>query len=86
MQAHMTEQLPRLRKALAADGALWLSWPKGGQLGTDLTLPDVIRIGYDHGLVESKCISVDMVWSALKFTNPIEGKAYHNSHGRLPKT
>jgi hypothetical protein len=63
---------------------LWISWPKNRQLGTDLTLPTVIQIGYGHGLVESKCLSVNSTWSALKFTHPREGKAYNNSYGRLP--
>lgn len=73
----------RLSAHLAAKGMLWVSWPKGGQLDTDLSLPTVIKLGYDHGLVESICLSVDATWSALKFTHPIEGKTYHNSHGKL---
>lgn len=63
---------------------LWVSWPKNMKLGTDLTLPKVIEIGYGYGLVESKCLSVDATWSALKFTHPKEGKAYNDSYGRLP--
>ena len=63
---------------------LWVSWPKGKQLGTDLALPHVIRIGYSHGLVESSCLSVDATWSALKFTHPKKGKTYNNSYGKLP--
>ena len=31
---------------------LWISWPKGGRLGTDLNLKIVIPIGYDLGMVE----------------------------------
>lgn len=64
-------------------GMLWASWPKGGGMGTDLTLMEVIRLGYDFGMVESKCISLDARWSALKFTLPKPGKTYHNSYGRL---
>ena len=39
---------------------------------------------YRHGLVESKTLSVDATWSAIKFTHPIEGKVYKNSYGQLP--
>ena len=85
-QQQMKTHLPALRNSLSPDGQLWLSWPKGGQLETDLSLPDVIRIGYNAGLVESKCISVDTIWSALKFTHPIHGKTYHNIFGQLPGT
>lgn len=82
-QAEMDEIFPRLKTHLEPTGMLWVSWPKGKQLGTDLSLPNVIRIGYSHGLVESTCLSVDATWSALKFTHPKKGKTYNNSHGKL---
>ena len=53
-------------------------------MGTDLALPKVIEIGYNHGLVESRTLSVDDTWSAMKFTHPKKGKAYNNSYGQLP--
>jgi hypothetical protein len=74
----------RLKPHLDAAGALWVSWPKAGGLGTALTLQKIIRIGYDHGLVESKTIGLDATWSAIKFTFPKPGKSYRNSYGRLP--
>ena len=83
-QSVMDNAFPKLKAHLRADGVLWVSWPKGRQMGTDLTLPDVIRIGYSHGLVESTTLSVDGVWSAMKFTRPKAGKVYKNSYGQLP--
>lgn len=83
-EAELSAALPLLREHLAPRGTLWLSWPKSGALGTDLTLPVVIRIAYDHGLVESTCLSVDATWSALRLTHPKEGKRYANSFGTLP--
>jgi hypothetical protein len=74
---------PRLKSHLKPTGALWVSWPKNGKLGTDLKLTTVIKLGYDHGLVESKTISIDATWSAIKFTYPKKGKAYKNSYGKL---
>lgn len=53
-------------------------------MGTDLTLPIVIRVAYDAGLVESTCLSVDATWSGLKLTHPKPGKIYANSFGTLP--
>ncbi len=85
-QAGLGQLLPDLKEHLQERGALWISWPKGGKLGTDLTLGEVIRIGYLHGLVESKTLAVDSTWSAMKFTNPIPGRAYKNSYGQLPDT
>ena len=82
-QAEQTELFPKLKAHLKLEGMLWVSWPKGGQLDTDLTLPIVIKIGYEFGLVESTCLSVNDTWSALKFTHPKKGKIYNNSHAKL---
>ncbi|ABG60097.1 hypothetical protein [Cytophaga hutchinsonii] len=76
---------PKLIPHLKTTGMLWVSWPKAGQGNTDLTLPVVIQIGYSYGLVESKAISIDTYWSALKFTHPKKGKTYENSYGKLPE-
>ena len=82
-QVEMNALFPKLKRHLKPTGMLWLSWPKGKKLGTDLALPVVIRIGYSHGLVESTCLSVDATWSGLKFTHPKKNKTYHNSYGQL---
>lgn len=83
-QSELDRAFPKLARHLKRTGMLWVSWPKARQLGTDLSLPSVIRIGYSHGLVESTALSVDAIWSGLKFTHPKPGKPYHNSHGQLP--
>lgn len=83
-RAEMDGTFPRLKAHLAPGGMLWVSWPKGRKLGSDLTLPKVIEIGYNHGLVESTCLSIDATWSGLKFTHPKPGKVYRNSYGTLP--
>ena len=76
---------PKLKSHLKIDGMLWVSWPKNKQLDTDLTLPKVIKIGYSFGLVESTTLSINTIWSAIKFTHPKKGKAYKNSYGNLKK-
>jgi hypothetical protein len=83
-QAEMDRQFPRLAGHLEKGGMFWVSWPKGRAMGTDLTLREVIRIGYDHGLVESTTLRIDDLWSAIKFTHPKPGKEYRNSYGKLP--
>ena len=83
-QAALDQRFPHLMRSLAAGGKLWVAWPKGGRLGTDLTIKEVIRIGYGHGLVESTNLRIDDTWTALKFTHPKPGKTYHNSYGKLP--
>lgn len=82
-QSECKAKFPILKEHLKLDGMLWVSWPKGGQLETNLSLPIVINICYEFGLVESTCLSIDSTWSAIKFTHPKKGKTYNNSHAEL---
>lgn len=82
-QEEFDDLFPKLKTHLKPTGMLWVSWPKNRKLGTDLTLTKVIELGYNYGLVESKVISVNENWSAIKFTHPKEGKVYKNSYGKL---
>lgn len=83
-QTDMDTWFPNLRAHLKASGMLWVSWPKARKLGTDLSLPKVIKIGYRHGLVESTCLRIDDDWAGLKFTHAKKGKVYNNRYGTLP--
>ena len=65
-QSAYTKIFSKLKAHLKLNGMLWVSWPKGGGLDTDLSLPKVIQIGYSYGLVESTCLSINNVWSGLK--------------------
>jgi hypothetical protein len=82
-QKKLDEQFSKLKTHLSTTGMLWVSWPKAKQLHTDLNIKSVIRIGYDNGLVESKALSINATWSALKFTHPKKDKVYNNSYGTL---
>lgn len=82
-QKDYKDKFPKLKTHLKLGGMLWVSWPKGGQLHTDLSLPKVINTGYRFGLVESTCLSISSIWSALKFTHPKKGKVYNNSYAEL---
>jgi hypothetical protein len=82
-QSEILEHFPKLKENLITNGMLWVSWPKGGKLGTDLNIKIVIKLGYEFGLVESTCLSVNNTWSGLKFTHPKKGKIYNNSYGKL---
>jgi hypothetical protein len=82
-QDEMRKRFPKLMHHLQHPGMLWVSWPKSKTKITDLNIKTVIKTGYDCGLVESKCISLNSTWSALKFTWPKEKKVYNNSYGKL---
>jgi hypothetical protein len=59
---------PSLKKHLATNGSLWVSWPKGAaKIKTDLNENVVREIGLQNGLVDVKVCAVDDVWSGLKF-------------------
>jgi hypothetical protein len=57
-----------LKGALAKDGVLWISWPKGSsKLKGDLSENVIREIGLDNGLVDVKVAAIDQDWSGLKF-------------------
>jgi hypothetical protein len=82
--AELARIFVKVKPHLRERGMLWISWPKAHSPGTDLNLKSIIASGYRQGMVESKTISVDATWSAIKFTFPLPGKRYRNSFGRLP--
>ena len=64
----LERRLSALVASLAADGMLWISWPKkSSRLHRDLSGTDVRRLGLEHGLVDVKVCAVDEDWSGLKF-------------------
>jgi hypothetical protein len=58
---------PKLKQSLKKDGALWISWKKGSRMPGSLNENKVQELGLQNGLVDVKVISVDDVWSGLKF-------------------
>ena len=57
-----------LADALAADGAIWVAWPKKrARVGTDLSFAAVQSIGLETGLVDNKSCSIDETWQAVRF-------------------
>jgi hypothetical protein len=74
-RSELDAAFPRLAKALADDGTLWISWPKqSGGLASDLNENVVRDIGLQHGLVDVKVCAVDDVWSGLKFVRRVENR------------
>ncbi len=61
------KQLPRARKAMTLDGAIWVSWyKKAAKIPTDVT-EDVIRNrALKTDLVDVKVCAVTDIWSGLK--------------------
>jgi hypothetical protein len=63
----LARELKRLRRVLAADGTVWVSWPKKASgVETEVT-EDVVRAeALPLGFVDVKVCAVDAVWSGLK--------------------
>lgn len=66
-RADLTRVLKRLRTAIRADAAVWVSWPKkASKVPTDIS-EDVIReVALPLGFVDIKVCAVTDAWSGLK--------------------
>jgi len=66
-RAELAKELNSLRKKIAENGVVWISWPKKSSgVPTDVT-EDVIRdIALPIGFVDIKVCAVDDTWSGLK--------------------
>ncbi len=66
-RSELEKRFDDFKKALALDGMLWISWPKGSsKMKTDLNENVVREIALKNGLVDIKVCAVDEVWSGLK--------------------
>jgi hypothetical protein len=74
-RSELARSFPKLREALAYDGALWISWPKKTSgVESDLSENIIREIGLQNGLVDVKVAAVDEVWSGLKFVYRLEDR------------
>ncbi len=64
--AELERYYAKSKSALAYDGKLWISWPKG-QKSSDINRDVIREYGLLHGLVDVKVASIDYYWSGLKF-------------------
>ncbi len=65
--ATLTKSLPLSTAKLAADGTLWISWPKkSSPLFVDLTEDGIRAAALPMGLVDVKVCAVSDDWSGLK--------------------
>jgi hypothetical protein len=71
-QADLTSRIQLMRKAIAPDGALWVSWPKkASKVPTDVTEDTIRSLALASGLVDVKVCAIDDVWSGLKLVIPV---------------
>jgi hypothetical protein len=63
----MTKLFRRAKPLLKPDGLLWATYPKGGQMNTDLKREVIWECGETVGMSCVAQIAVDDVWSAMRF-------------------
>jgi hypothetical protein len=69
----LKRDFPGLAAKIAANGMLWVAWPKKSSgVRTDLSFDNVQSVGLQAGLVDVKICAVDAVWSGLKFVYRLE--------------
>lgn len=74
--AALKKELPAVAKFLAADGSLWVSWPKKtSRLFVDLTEDGIRAMALPRGLVDVKVCAVSDDWSGLKLMVRKENRA-----------
>lgn len=72
----LAAKLRAYRKAIAADGMIWLSWPKKASgVVTDVTETVVRETALANGLVDVKVCAIDEIWSGLKLVIPVKDRA-----------
>jgi hypothetical protein len=65
--AAMAAELARLRRAIAPNGVVWVSWPKKASLvPTDITEDTIREVALPMGFVDVKVCAIDETWSGLK--------------------
>lgn len=63
----LTTQLKLLRKKIADDGVVWVSWPKKSSgVSTNVTEGVIREVALPLGFVDIKVCAVDETWSGLK--------------------
>ncbi len=73
--AQLSETLPKLKKELAQDGKIWISWPKKSSGGPSSVTEDTVRrLALKTGLVDVKVCAVDEIWSGLKLVIPVKDR------------
>ena len=65
--ATLVRGLPRWKRSLARDGALWICWRKRASgNATDVGENEVRGLALELGLVDVKICAIDATWSGLK--------------------
>lgn len=66
-RARLARALEGLRKKMAPDASIWVSWPKqASKMSTDITENTIREVALPLGFVDIKVCAVTDIWSGLK--------------------
>jgi len=66
-RSELRARLVSLRKTIAPDGMIWVSWPKKSSgVPSEITEDTIRELALPIGLVDIKVCAVDEIWSGLK--------------------
>jgi len=66
--ADLARRFAALKPSIAADGRLWVAWPKkASKVPTDIGFAEAHGLGLGAGLVDNKSASIDDVFQGLQF-------------------
>lgn len=64
----LQKDMGSIKSKLTKSGQLWICWPKkSSKVSTNLNDQTVRDIGLNAGLVDVKVVSINDIWSGLKF-------------------
>jgi hypothetical protein len=63
----LENHVEEIARSAREDRLTWVAYPKGGQLGTDLNRDSLAALLAESGIQPVRQISLDDVWSALRF-------------------
>jgi hypothetical protein len=72
-RASAKKHLGAIVESARADQLTWVAYPKAGQLGTDLNRDSLASLLVDAGAEPVTQVSIDEIWSALRFRPPKHG-------------
>ena len=71
----LASALAKLEPKLAANGMIWMAWPKKASgVATDVDEMGVRRVGLARGLVDVKVCAIDATWSGLRFVRRLRDR------------
>ena len=74
-KGELEKMFPLLKQKLKPNSVFWVSWPKASSnVEIDLNENVVRKVGLKNGLVDVKVVSVNEVWSGLKFVSRVKDR------------